>query len=67
MTVAKVSEISSESAGSFEDASRQGIDRADRSVDHVRGTWMKEQKVHVEDGRIVACRVDMMVTFMLGH
>lgn len=65
MTVAKVIEISSESAESFEDAIQQGIERAEKSVDNVRGAWVKEQKVHVEEGRIVAYRVDMMVTFVL--
>lgn len=65
MTVAKVIEITSESPDSFEDAIQQGIKRAEKSVENVRGAWVKEQKVHVEDGKIVGYRVDMMVTFVL--
>lgn len=33
---------------------------------NVRGAWIKEQKVTVEDGRISAYRVNMQVTFVLG-
>lgn len=65
MSVAKVIEISSSSEKSFEDAIRQGIDRAVQTVDDVRGAWIKEQQVKIEDGRIVEFRVDMKVTFVI--
>lgn len=65
MSVAKVIEITADSPDSFEDAIQQGIRRAEKSVENVRGAWVKEQKVTVEDGRIVAYRVHLMVTFVL--
>ena len=65
MSVAKVIEITSESPDSFEDAIQRGIARAERSVENVRGAWVKEQKVHVENGKIAGYRVDLMVTFVL--
>lgn len=65
MSVAKVIEITAESPDSFEDAIQRGIGRAERSVENVRGAWVKEQKVHVENGKITAYRVDLMVTFVL--
>jgi len=65
MSVAKVVEISAESSKSFEDAIEQGIHRATDSLDNVRGAWVKEQKVRVEKGRIVAYRVILAVTFVL--
>ena len=67
MSVAKVIEISAESTASFEDAVRQGIERAASSVDHVTGAWVKSQKVDVKDGNIVGYRVDLKVTFMLNE
>ena len=68
MSVAKVIEISSSSETSFEDAIDQGIKRACRSVDNVRGAWIKEQKVSIENGRITKYRVNMQLTFVLdGH
>lgn len=65
MTVAKVTEISSESTKSFEDAIAQGIARANKTLENVRGAWVKEQKVRVEGGKVVGYRVDMKVTFVL--
>ncbi|HLF56877.1 MAG TPA: dodecin family protein [Thermoanaerobaculia bacterium] len=65
MTVAKVVEISAESPKSFEDATREGIERATDTLKNVRGAWIKEQKVRVENGKIVAYRVHLEVTFVL--
>lgn len=65
MSVAKVIEISSSSQTSFEDAIDQGIQRACSSVDNVRGAWIKEQKVSIENGRITKYRVNMQLTFVL--
>lgn len=66
MSVAKVIEVSASSATSFEDAINEGIARACDSVKNVRGAWIKEQKVSVENGRITAYRVNMQVTFVVG-
>ena len=66
MSVAKVIDVSASSAKSFEDAINQGIARACDSVKNMRGAWIKEQKVSVEDGRITSYRVNMQVTFVVG-
>jgi len=65
MTVARVTEISSTSEQSFEDAIRQGLARAAKTLRNVRGAWIKEQHVDLEGGRIVRYRVNMLVTFIL--
>lgn len=65
MSVAKVIEITSTSSESFEDAVQQGVKRAAETVSDVRGAWIKEQKVGVEDSKITEYRVNMMVTFVL--
>lgn len=65
MTVAKVTEISAESTKSFEDAIQQGLDRAGKTLHGIKGAWVKEQKVKVENGKIVSFRVDLKVTFVL--
>lgn len=67
MSVAKVIEISSQSDKSFDDAIRQGIDRANKTVKGVQGAWIKEQQVIVENGTIRGYRVDMKVTFILNE
>jgi flavin-binding protein dodecin len=65
MAVAKVTEIISSSAKSFEDAINDGISRANKTLDNVKGAWISEQKVIVEKGKIVEYRVTMRVTFVL--
>ena len=65
MKVAKVFEISAESDVSFEAAIHNGIAKASESVHNIKGAWVKEQKVNVEDGRVVRYRVDLKVTFVM--
>jgi hypothetical protein len=65
MAIAKVIEISTASDKSFDDAVRRGIARASETVQDIRGAWIKEQQVRVENGRISEYRVDMKVTFLL--
>lgn len=65
MSVAKVIEITSVSAKSFEDAIEQGVKRVSKTMSNVEGAWVKEQKVHIEDGMITGYRVNLCVTFIL--
>lgn len=65
MSVARVTEITSSSKKSFQDALEKGVERANKTLKNVRGAWVQEQKVEIEDGKIVAYRVNMKVTFVL--
>jgi len=65
MSVAKVSEISSTSTKSFEDAIQQGLARANQTLRNVRSMWIKEQQVRVENGKAAEYQVNMMITFVL--
>ena len=65
MSIAKIVEISATSSESFEDAIRQGIERANKTLRHVKSAWIKEQHVRVEKGHISEYQVNMAVTFVL--
>lgn len=65
MTVARISEISSVSAKSFQDAIVQGIDRANKTLKNVKGAWVKDQEVIIENGKITGYKVILKVTFVL--
>jgi hypothetical protein len=65
MSVARVTEISSTSEKSFEDAINRGIDRATKTLRGVSGAWVKEHKVAIRNDRIISYQVNMMVTFVL--
>lgn len=66
MSVAKITEISSSSTKSFEDAVNAGIARAEKTLRNVEGAWIKEQKVRVNGGKISEYRVVLKVTFVLS-
>lgn len=65
MSVARVTELKASSTSSFDDAVRDGITRANMTLKNVKGAWVAEQEVVVDDGRITEYRVLMKVTFVL--
>lgn len=65
MAVARVTEITSSSSKSFEEAIRLGIERADKTLDNLKGAWVQEQTMKIDGGKIVEFRVNMKVTFVL--
>ena len=65
MSIARVTEISATSSQSFEDAVRQGIERATKTLRGVTAAWIKEQRVKIENGNISEYQVNMLITFVL--
>jgi flavin-binding protein dodecin len=65
MSVAKNIEIASTSNTSFEDAIQKGIERATQSVKNVRGAWIKEQNVKINNNSVSEYEVTMILTFVL--
>ncbi len=65
MAVARVTEISSTSTTSFEDAIKMGLERANSTLRNVKSAWIKEQQVRLDGGSINEYQVNMLVTFIL--
>jgi flavin-binding protein dodecin len=65
MSVAKVIEVTASSRESFDDAVREGINKSGESVRNIKGAWVAEQKVDVENGEIVAFRVTLKISFVV--
>ena len=65
MSVAKNIELTSTSGVSFEDAIKKGIAKASETIKGIRGAWIKEQKVSINDGQVTEYNVMMIVTFVL--
>jgi len=65
MAVARVTEISSTSSTSFEDAIKSGLDRANATLRNVKSAWIKEQQVRLDGGSVSEYQVNMLVTFIL--
>jgi dodecin len=65
MSVAKVVELIASSKVSFDDAVNKGIERACKTLEGVKGAWVKDQKVSIEDGKVTEYRVTIKVSFVL--
>jgi len=65
MSVARVTEISSSSNKSFDDAIEQGIERATKTIRNIEGAWVKDQKLVIKDNKISEYRVNMKISFIL--
>jgi hypothetical protein len=65
MSVAKVTEITSTSNKSFEDAVENGIERASKTLKNITSAWVADQTVTVTNSKITGYQVRMKVTFIL--
>jgi flavin-binding protein dodecin len=65
MSVARVTELSCTSTQSFEEAIRQGIDRANKTLRQVRSVWIKEQRVNIGRDGALEFQVNVLLTFVL--
>ena len=65
MSIAKVTEITSTSKKSFQDAIEKGLERANKTLDNIEGAWVKDMKVRCKGGEVDEYRVNLKVTFVL--
>ena len=66
MSIARVTEIKASSTVSFDDALKNGIARATKTLQNVKSAWIENQEVLVgENGEIAEYRVQMKITFVL--
>ncbi len=65
MSIARVTEISATSPNSFDDATKQGIERASKTLRGIKSAWVKDQNVMVDNGNITEFKVNLAVTFVL--
>ena len=66
MSVARVTEIKASSTMSFDDAVKQGVARAVKTLKNVKSAWVANQDVSIDEkGNISEYRVQLKVTFIL--
>jgi flavin-binding protein dodecin len=64
-SIVKVIELSSESSESWEDATRQAVERASRTLRNIRSIWVKEFEAVVESDQVTRFRVNVKISFLL--
>lgn len=63
MAVLKVIEIMANSDKSWEDAAKNAIAHASKTVKNIKSIYMHEQSATVKDGKIEHYRVNVKITF----
>lgn len=64
-SIAKVIELIGESEKSFDDAVREALKEAKKTVQNIKSIWIENQTAVVEDGEIASYRVNVKVTFLV--
>jgi flavin-binding protein dodecin len=63
MSVLKVIEVMANSDKSWEDAARNAVSHASKSVKNIRSAYIQDQSASVKDGEISDFRVNVKITF----
>ncbi len=63
MAVLKVIEVLANSDESWEQAAKNALDHASKSVKNIRSVYINEQSASVKDGKIDDYRVNVKITF----
>jgi dodecin len=65
MSIVKMVELSSQSPDSWEEATRQAVERAARTLRNIRSVWVKEFEAVVENEQVTQFRVILKIAFQL--
>ena len=65
MAVLKVIEILSSSEKSWEDATKQAVEKASKTLNNIQSVYVKEQSAAVKNNQVTEFRVNLKVTFEL--
>jgi dodecin len=66
MSIARVTEVISSSSVGIEDAVKQGVARASKTLDNITGVWVSDIKCTVENGAVSEWRCALKITFVLN-
>jgi len=67
MTMLKVVEVLAESSVSWEDAARQAVAEASRTLRDVRSIYIENMQATVENGAVATFRINAKITFALEN
>ena len=67
MSIVKMVELSAQSPDSWEEATRQAVERAARTLRNIRSVWVKEFEAVVENEQVTQFRVVLKIAFQLDE
>lgn len=65
MTMLKVLEVLAQSDKSWEDAARNAVSEAEKSVRGIKSIYIKEMEAGVENGEVTNFRINAKISFVL--
>ena len=67
MPVVKVIELIASSTVSFDDAVKQAVKEASKTIKNIDSVWIQDMKVHVKDNEISTYGVNCKVSFRVNE
>ena len=67
MSVVKFIELSGRSSENFEDAIRQTVERASRTIRNIQSAWVEEFEGVVENNQVTQFQVIVKISFLVGE
>ena len=66
MAIVKVIEVIAWSPASFDEATRNAVSEASKSIRNIHSVYIKEMKAHVKEGKITSYGVNAQISFEVG-
>ncbi|AXT51399.1 dodecin domain-containing protein [Aquimarina sp. BL5] len=66
MAIVKVIEVIATSEKGWEDAAKNGIKEASKTVKNIKSAWVSDQKMIIKDNEISAYRVILKISFEIN-
>ncbi|MDH7445345.1 dodecin family protein [Aquimarina sp. 2201CG14-23] len=66
MAIVKVIEVIATSEKGWEDAARNGVKEAGKTVKNIRSAWVSDQKMIIKDNEIKEFRVILKISFEIN-
>lgn len=66
MSIVKVIEVIASSESSFDDAVKNALTEASKTVKNINSIYVENMKAHVKDNKIVSYGVNAKISFTIG-
>ncbi|WP_299432351.1 dodecin family protein [uncultured Aquimarina sp.] len=66
MAIVKVIEVIATSEKGWEDAARNGVKEAGKTVKNIKSAWVSDQKMIIKNNEIAEYRVILKISFEIG-
>lgn len=67
MSIVKVIEVLADSPNSWEEATKNAVASASKTVKNIKSVWIKDQSAVVDGGAVKSFRVTLKVSFLINN